>query len=304
MARCGIVLSAGDGTRVRDWIYRARGHDLPKQYVNFFGNRSMLEHTVRRAEKLIPAARLFIVIAREHLKFSDVRRQIAWRPRETLVIQPQNRNTAPGILLPLLHLYNAFPEAAVAVFPSDHFVLEEDLFMEHVERAFRVVEREGSRIVLLGVTPPGPDPEYEYIVPGEAIDDGGLGARRVELFVEKPGVETVKKIIEHGALCNTLVVVFRCQTLLTIIRRTALGLYRSFEPILEAIGTPGERRTTERLYRNLPPLNFSTGVLEALPFELRSALAVLPVPGVTWDDWGTPLRLSRGVARWGQFRET
>jgi mannose-1-phosphate guanylyltransferase len=260
----------------------------------------MLEHTFHRVEKLIPPSRLLVVIAKDHLRFTDVRRQIAWRPRRTLVIQPRNRETAPGILLPLLHLHKQCPEAAVAIFPSDHFILEEDLFMRHVERAFGVVERDGSRIVLLGITPREPDPEYGYIVPGEAIDDAALGARKVELFVEKPEAETARKIIRSGALCNTLVIVSKCQTLMSIIRRTTPALYRSFQPILEAIGTPDEQRVTEQVYQGLPSLNFSTGVLEALPFELRHLLAVLPVSGVTWSDWGTAARLSRALELLGK----
>jgi mannose-1-phosphate guanylyltransferase len=169
--RCGIVLSGGNGTRIKDFVSRLRGCDLPKQYVNFIGKRSMLEHTLHRAEKLIPAQKLFIVIAKEHLQFDEVRSQIASRPRQCVVIQPQNKDTGPGFLLPLMYLYKQHPDAAVAVFPSDHFVLEEDLFMEHVERAFRIVESNGSRMVLLGIEPNEPDAEYGYIVPGDANDD-------------------------------------------------------------------------------------------------------------------------------------
>jgi mannose-1-phosphate guanylyltransferase len=67
--RCGIVLSGGNGGRIRDFVSQLRDCDLPKQYINFVGKRSMLEHTFQRAEKLIPAQRLFTVLASEHLNF-------------------------------------------------------------------------------------------------------------------------------------------------------------------------------------------------------------------------------------------
>ena len=165
--RCGIILSGGNGKRLRDFVFRRRADYLPKQYLNIIGKRSMLEHTFQRAEKLIPAQKLLVVIAKEHLQFDEVRHQIAPRPRECIVIQPENKDTGPGILLPLMHLYKRYPDAIVALFPSDHFILEEDLFMQHVDRAFRAVESDGSRIVLLGLEPNEPDPEYGYIVPGE-----------------------------------------------------------------------------------------------------------------------------------------
>lgn len=65
----------------------------------------------------------------------------------------------PGILLPLTHLYKQYPNAVTAICPSDHFVLEEDLFKSHVDRAFRAIESDSARIVLLGVEARKPDPE-------------------------------------------------------------------------------------------------------------------------------------------------
>src|SRR3989338_1436064 len=57
--RCGIILAGGDDERLRPFVRRLRGDDLPKQYVDFAGEGSMLEHTVRRAETLIAPSRLF-----------------------------------------------------------------------------------------------------------------------------------------------------------------------------------------------------------------------------------------------------
>ena len=154
--RWGIILSGGNGTRLRDLVYHKRADYLPKQYLNFIGKRSMLEHTLHRAEKLIPAQKLLVVITKEHLQFDEVRRQIASRPQECIIIQPENKDTGPGILLPLMHLHKRSPDAIVTLFPSDHFILEEDLFMQHVERAFRIVESDGARIVLFGTEPNEP----------------------------------------------------------------------------------------------------------------------------------------------------
>jgi mannose-1-phosphate guanylyltransferase len=298
--RWGIILSGGNGTRLRDLVYRKRADYLPKQYLNFIGKRSMLEHTLHRAEKLIPAQKLLIVITKEHLQFDEVRHQIASRPRECIIIQPQNKDTGAGILLPLMHLHKRDPAAVVTVFPSDHFILEEDLFMRHVERAFRIVESDGARIVLLGTEPNEPDPEYGYILYGGRIDNPDLdGGRTVEMFVEKPSADAAKTIMRKGALWNTLVLVVTCKTLLQAIKRATPELYRSFEPIQDAIGTPDEQRVIERVYQKLPSLNFSKGVLETLSYENRQNLRVLPVRGVTWKDWGTSDRLSKTLRQLG-----
>jgi mannose-1-phosphate guanylyltransferase len=77
--RCGIVLAAGEGKRLQPFIRRLRGDSLPKQYVNFTGTRSLLQHTFLRAEKLISRERLFTVVSQDHLNFPEVTRQLSNR---------------------------------------------------------------------------------------------------------------------------------------------------------------------------------------------------------------------------------
>src|SRR5207344_2770146 len=132
----------------------------------------------------------------------------------------------------------------------------EDLFMQNVERACRIVEADGSRIVLLATEPSEPDPEYGYILSGGKIANPALGdARTIEMFVEKPRAGAAKMLIRKGALWNTMVLVGTCNTLLQVIQRAAPGLYRAFEPIDDAIGTADEQQVTERVYQMLPSFN-------------------------------------------------
>ena len=100
--RCGIILAGGNGERLRPFVQRLRGDDLPKQYVDFAGAGSLFEHTIRRAESLIAPSRLFTVVSRDHFAYPEVWRQLADRPGGRVVVQPENRDTAPGLLLPLL----------------------------------------------------------------------------------------------------------------------------------------------------------------------------------------------------------
>jgi mannose-1-phosphate guanylyltransferase len=52
----GIVLAGGDGMRLRPFIQAYFNEDRPKQYCTFLGTQSMLRHTIRRAECLLPPA--------------------------------------------------------------------------------------------------------------------------------------------------------------------------------------------------------------------------------------------------------
>jgi hypothetical protein len=53
------------------------------------------------------------------------------------------------------------------------------------------------------------------------------------------------------------------------------------------------------LYAGLSPVSFSESVLESRPPNL----AVLPVRGVAWSDWGEPARVHRTLARLGMHPE-
>lgn len=290
--RWGLVLAAGDGTRLQDYIRHTLGRELPKQYVNFIGRRSMIEHTFARAEKLIDAQNLVTVISRRHLEHREVRRQLASRPRGTVIAQPTNRETGPGILLPLVHIYKRCPEAIVSVFPSDHFILEEERFMTHVDLAAEAVARNPMRIVLLAMEAHSPEEEYGYVIPTSQGGEIDLhGTRPVSRFVEKPNRHAAQSLVDDGALWSTMVMVFKASTLLQMIERLDPDTYRKFNRILDAAGTSREQEITDAVYRSLQPINFSKGILERLARADRDAVAVLPVLQVYWSDWGSPTRL-------------
>lgn len=301
--RCGIVLAGGDGKRLQPFIDRLRGDGLPKQYMNFMGSRSMLEHTFQRAEKLISANHLFTVVNQDHLRFPDVRRQLSSRPAGNVVVQLENKETGPGLLLPLIHLVKRYPDSTVVVFPSDHFIEEADLFMAHVELALCAVEREPSRIILLGMEPSGAEPEYGYILPGQPVESLlASGVREVSKFIEKPKATSVMTLILDGALWNTMVMVFKAEMLLDLVRRTAPTLFSFFDRIVEAVGTSSETDVVEEVYRQLEPVNFSQGVLVPLSLQFPSPLLVLPVRGVHWSDWGSERRIMSVLEKTGHPR--
>lgn len=292
----GLVLAAGDGKRIQDYVREVIGKDLPKQYVNFIGKRSMLERTFRRAEKWIPADRILTIVSRHHLTHEEVQRQLSSRPAQTIIVQPDNKDTGPGILLPLMHLYKRAPEAVVAVFPSDHFIVEEDRFMEHVALAARAVAHDPTRIVLLAMEAQYPEVEYGYIVPREdhGRSSNVWGLRAAARFVEKPDLATAQRLVESGGLWNTMIMVFKARTMLNLLQRHCSTTFRRFGRIFNTIGTPDETNTTEEVYRTLNPLNFSKEFLEMIAVTSPRTIAVLPVSQVFWSDWGSARRLLQG----------
>ncbi|MGE5215878.1 MAG: sugar phosphate nucleotidyltransferase [Chloroflexota bacterium] len=289
----GLVLAGGDGRRLQEFIRNMRGEDLPKQYVNFVGRRSMLEHTLDRIEKLIPAGRVFTIVTKHHFRHAAVRRQLSERNEERIVVQPGNKDTLPGILLPLLYIYKYCAEAIVAVFPSDHCILDEDRFMDHVQLAARAVAHDSSQIVLLAVEAQYPEVEYGYVIPRPGRGDLSLwGTYSPEKFVEKPDLATARQLVDDGGLWNTMTMVFKVRTLLDLLQRFCAPTYLRFGAILDAIDTPNEATIIDQAFREARPVNFSKDFLETVAMARPEAIAVLPVLQVHWSDWGSPQRLA------------
>ena len=287
---CGLVLAGGEGKRLQPFIKSLGKGTLPKQYINFIGTRSMLEHTLDRAERVIPSDRVFTIITESHLQHPEVREQISTRAKETVIVQPENKETGPGLLLPLMHLHKRYPNSLVLVLPSDHFIWEEDRLMDHTRMACVAVRRDPSRLVLLGVKPDRDEPEYGYLLPSKK---SGIGPNMSEIswFIEKPEQKIARRLMRAGGLWNTMIMSFKTSTLLHWVSRLAPALYQQFQQIYQAIGTPGETDVVRDVYQRLKPINFSKDFLEPMVKSYPSSMVALPVSDLWWSDWGTASRI-------------
>lgn len=291
----GIVLAGGEGERLRGLSEKLAGYPCPKQYCSILGEHSMIQHTLARAESLIPPQQILVVAGKGHQK--EIEEQLPHRPRGTILFQPRNRETAPGVLLPLTWIARWDPRAIVVILPSDHFILEEARFMAHVRRATVLIEQAQECCILLGVDPDAPETGYGWIEPLPAEE--GEGLYRVRGFYEKPDRVMAARLYQAGCLWNTLVVVAKVATLLQLYRAYLPDLYDRFQRIAPVLGTAGEREALEEVYAGMPAINISRSLFQENPPNLRT----LRVTGVLWSDWGSPRRIRQTLERIGRLPE-
>lgn len=296
--RWGLILAGGDGTRLRSLTRRIAGDARPKQFCRILGSETLLEQTLRRVALTVAPDRTLVVVTRPHERFYAP--LLADVPPGRLVIQPANRGTSPAILYGLLRLAAMAPADPVALFPSDHYVSDDEAFMMHVGAAMEAVRMRPDLVILLGIRPDSPDVEYGWIEPGEAIPaEGPPTPYRVRRFWEKPSLALAKALLARGSLWNSFVMVAQVPALLTLIRSAVPDLYRAFLDLRSRREISGEHEAIRGLYAGLPSMNFSEQVLAAAP----PSLAVLPVNGVWWSDWGDPHRVLATLARIGVHPE-
>ncbi len=291
-----IVLAGGEGTRLAPMIKQWLGENRPKQYCTFTGTRSMLQHTVDRADRLaVPPQRVTVVGGgQEHV----ARRQLDGRGG-SIVVQPVNRDTAPGVFLPLTYVRAADPQATVAIYPSDHFVHPEEQLIDAVKHAVFASELIKDRLILLGIQPDGVDLDYGYIQLDRYV--GGYGVHsvwQVGRFVEKPERHLAKSLLmERQVLWNTMIIVAKVETLWKLGTKVLPTMMRLFETLLPAIGSPSESRILRGIYDTMPARNFSMDFLEHVPHNVSA----LDVNNVLWSDWGRPKRIAQSLHKIGKL---
>ena len=289
MMDCGrawaIVLAAGEGTRLHTLTTTTAGISIPKQFCSLRGGPSLLHEALGRAERICGRERICTVVAQEHRRWWEP--ALAWLPRQNVIVQPRNRGTGIGILLPLLHILGRDPDAQVALLPSDHHVRDEGALGCSLERAVRQLAENPAGAILLGVEPEDVDPGLGYIVPGA---DDGFGSRTVARFVEKPPAVAARTLIAEGALWNAFIVAARAQSLLDLfVRRYPAVVAKLRMAVARDAATPAEPRAARQLYESLPAIDFSRDIAQGA----ESALRVLTVPACGWSDLGTPARVAQ-----------
>jgi mannose-1-phosphate guanylyltransferase len=142
-----------------------------------------------------------------------------------------------------------------------------------------------DRIALLGARPERADTGYGYIAPGRAVDAAGA-AFRVIAFHEKPARGLATRIIHHGGLWNSFVMVARVDRLLALlatVRPDDVAALASVRSDPEALAP---------VYDCLPAWNFSRAFLAHIPEHL----VVVRADDLGWSDLGTPDAIERAFA--------
>src|SRR3984957_19515705 len=203
--RWAVILAAGEGKRLRSYIHRIAGRECPKQYFPIVGTTTLLEQTLARVSLRVAPERTLAVVNQKHQGFYSAISNT--RPELELLIQPDDLGTAPAILYALLVIAKRSANASVAIFPSDHYVGDDDRFMQHVESAFDATLRHPETPIVLGVAPFEAELGYGWIEPGTLISNGAEPpVLRISGFWEKPPLDKARELLQRACLFDPLLI--------------------------------------------------------------------------------------------------
>lgn len=276
-----VIMAGGSGTRF--WPQSRRA--LPKQFLRFGSDRTLLQETVDRCRTCIPPQQTWIVTGESHS--AETARQLPELSYEHVLVEPCGRNTAPCIGLAAIQLLAVDPDAVMLVMPADHVIRTAEQFQRTVEQAAVVVASDPKSLVLFGATPSYPATGFGYIQRGAELCDQP-GAFRVAAFREKPDLATAQQYVAAKEFFwNCGLFVWRAATILEQIELLQPEIGTRLKRLQVVIGTEKWNETLAAEFPQMPSISIDYAVLER-----ADSVAVVPA-AFEWDDVGSWQALAR-----------
>ncbi|MNW40493.1 Alginate biosynthesis protein AlgA [compost metagenome] len=277
-----VIMAGGKGER----FWPKSRTNLPKQFLNISGNKSMIQQSITRLEKMVDIEQIFVVT--NGLYAELIKAQIPHLPHDNIIIEPIGRNTAPCIGLASIIIDEKFPDSTMIVLPSDHIIENEDGFIKILQTAAEVAQ-ENESLVTLGIQPSYPETGYGYI---ESTDQkqvvNELDVLKVKKFVEKPDQSTAEAYLAAGNYYwNSGIFIWRTQVIRKYIQQLMPEMHDILETMRAAFGSSNLNEVIENEFIKMPDQSIDYGIMEKV-----DNIHVIPCI-FGWDDVGSWTALER-----------
>lgn len=268
-----ILMAGGVGSR----FWPSSKASNPKQFIDILGvGETLFQTTFKRISRLIPAENIYVLTNKRYVDM--IKEQIPHIKYEQIVPEPEMRNTAPSILLGALKINKKNPDSLIVVAPSDHWIKEEDEFIDSIQQAFDYAEQE-DRLITLGIQPDSPNTGYGYIKYDTEVDEP---IKKVERFTEKPGLKKAKEFIEAGNyVWNAGIFIWNSKFILETFKKHLPDMYDLFQKGEAVLNTEDEQEFLDKHYTMASNISIDYGIMEK-----SDSVYVIPV-SYKWSDLGT-----------------
>jgi len=278
MKRFGVIMAGGGGTR----FWPVSRFKTPKQLLNLSGDDALINETINRICRLVNKDEIFIVTNEAQGKLLIETIDSIGGVADNILYEPSARNTAAAVGYAAFAIKKRYGDGIMCVFPSDHYIKNEEMFCEAMEKAIEIA-RIDEKLVTVGIKPSFPSTGYGYIK-----FDASSATRYKDLafdvseFIEKPGLETAKGFLDSGDyVWNSGMFVWKASRILEEFQRFLPKVYDKLQEIYEAMGTDDELEVLRRVYPEITSISIDYGIME------RSSDVVV-VPGdFGWNDVGS-----------------
>ncbi len=267
-----VLLCGGTGTR----LWPLSRETYPKQFVKIMGELSLFQQAALRlsGKQFMPPT----IITNKEFRFivTEQLTQIKIDPG-SILIEPSQKNTAPGILAATLHIFEKDPNGIILTAPADHLIPDVKDFEDTVLRGVKNAAQ--NQIITFGIQIDRPETGYGYL---NLTKNPGLDPVPLLKFVEKPTLPEAKKMMDSkNFLWNSGIFLFKAETIISEFKEYKPDLYQLVLKATEhATIDLGFLRLEEKFWNNIENISIDFAVMEK-----SKKLSVVPFYGY-WTDLG------------------
>lgn len=273
-----ILMAGGVGSR----FWPVSTTDFPKQFHDMLGTgETLIQKTFSRLSKLIPVENILILT---NEKYNDlVLEQLPQVSKSQVLLEPAMRNTAPCILYASLKIQKQNPNAIMVVAPSDHWIEDEDAFVNDLQQSFDFCAVNDA-LMTLGIQPTFPNTGFGYIEYNQDVSS----IKKVAQFREKPDYETAKAFLKSGNFVwNAGIFIWSVQAI--------TAAFEKFQPVMNNLFLSGLDSFNSNDEHSFITENYALSENISIDYAiLENAQNVYLLPAsFDWNDLGT----------WGSLHE-
>jgi mannose-1-phosphate guanylyltransferase len=255
-----VIMAGGIGTR----FWPLSTAEKPKQFLDLFGQRTLLQKSFDRVSNLVPPDRILVLTNQTFV--SIVEEQLPDLPAENIIGEPLRKDTAAAVGLAAALIRKRFGNPVMVTLTADHLIEPVDLFQKTLLSAARRAADDQS-LYTLGIEPTFPATGYGYLERGRRItDDEGIEHFQLIRFKEKPDLNTACQCIESGRfLWNSGIFVWTVDAIWREIETHLPNHAKVLASVAEYDRTPEWDHALRNAFESLNSVSIDVGVMEKAP---------------------------------------
>lgn len=253
---------------------------FPKQFHDILGTgQTLIQMTYNRFLSICDPENIYVVTNDRYVDL--VLEQLPDMKRSRVLGEPFMRNTAPCIAYANFKIAQKNPNAKIVVAPSDHLILDEVKFIDHITLAINQADQT-TNLITLGIKPTRPDTGYGYLQFEDIDLEPDERLKKVKTFTEKPDLSLAKNFLASGDFYwNSGIFIWSLANIQEAFKAFLPDIYDLFDSDITAFDTEKEADYIETVYSQCENISIDFGIME----KAKNVNVVLSEFG--WSDLGT-----------------